>query len=130
MINGIVAIVNPRQRLPQGILVGSIDPDGPAYGSGLQTDDIITHVNGERVTTMQELIEIKDQYKAGDQMTLTIYRGGRKYEFTITLMDEAVLTDLQEKRTQSQQQQQPSSGSEDGSTNPFGGGNGGFTFPW
>lgn len=116
--------------LPQGILVGSIDPDGPAYGSGLQTDDIITHVNGERVTTMQELIEIKDQYKAGDQMTLTIYRGGRKYEFTITLMDEAVLTDLQEKRTQSQQQQQPSSGSEDGSTNPFGGGNGGFTFPW
>ena len=63
-------------------------------------------------------------------MTLTIYRGGRKYEFTITLMDEAVLTDLQEKRTQSQQQQQPSSGSEDGSTNPFGGGNGGFTFPW
>ena len=118
--------------LPQGILVSSVDPDGPAYGTGLQADDIITHANGERVTTMQELIEIKDQYKAGDQMTLTVYRGGMKYEFTITLMDEAVLTELQEQRAETQQQQQqPSSGSDGESTNPYGnGGNGGFIFPW
>ena len=51
--------------------------------------DIITAINGVSVTTMEQLNRVKNQYTAGDTITLTIYRGGVSSDVEIILMDRA-----------------------------------------
>ena len=41
------------------------------------------------VTTMEQLNRVKNQYTAGDTITLTIYRGGVSSDVEIILMDRA-----------------------------------------
>jgi serine protease Do len=76
-------------NVPQGVVVDSIDANAPAASEGLQPKDIITAVNGQTVTTMDEINAIKENMTAGDKLTLTVYRmsAGKSLDVTITLMD-------------------------------------------
>ena len=51
--------------------------------------DIVTAINGEVISSIDDLNTIKNQYAAGDEVTLTIYRSGAYYEVTVTLVDQA-----------------------------------------
>lgn len=75
--------------VPQGVLIQSIDSRAKAYGQGLEIRDIITGINGTTITTMNEINEIKNQFKAGDTVTLTIYRmsTGETLDIKVTLTD-------------------------------------------
>lgn len=75
--------------VPQGVLIQSIDSRAKAYGQGLEVRDIITGINGTTITTMNEINEIKNQFKAGDTVTLTIYRmsTGETLDIKVTLTD-------------------------------------------
>jgi serine protease Do len=76
-------------NVPQGVVVDSIDANAPAASEGLQPKDIITAVNGQTITTMDEINAIKENMTAGDKLTLTVYRmsAGKSLDITITLMD-------------------------------------------
>ena len=63
-----------RNYAPAGSQIQSIEEGSPAEEAGLQVYDIITHVDGERVMTNEELIAIIDEHQAGDTITLTIAR--------------------------------------------------------
>ena len=39
--------------------------------------------------SIDELNTVKNQYSAGDEVTLTVYRGGTYYDITVTLIDQA-----------------------------------------
>ena len=93
--------------VPQGVLVSNVDESSDAYEQGIQANDIITKVNGKKITCMSDINEIKEELAAGDKMTLTIYRSGKTREITITLMDQADLSGT----TPSSEQQQQQSGS-------------------
>ena len=73
--------------VPQGIYVETVDPSSDAATKGLRRGDIIFKANGEEVTTLPELNEIKDQFKAGDKLVLTIYRNGQNVDIEVVLMD-------------------------------------------
>ncbi|MBR3133474.1 MAG: serine protease [Clostridia bacterium] len=60
--------------IPQGVYVSKIEEDGSAKDSELQAGDIITEVNGEKVTSMNELNKIKYNCEVGDTIELTVYR--------------------------------------------------------
>jgi serine protease Do len=68
-----------------GLVVGDVDPDGPAYGklfgwqSG-QGGDIIQKVNGQRVKTEGDLAEALRGAKAGDIVEVQFYRTLRGIE--------------------------------------------------
>jgi len=62
--------------LKVGVYVASMSPNSPAYMSGIKIGDIITEVNGKKVTTVDELNEIKNQHAVGDEITLKIWRQG------------------------------------------------------
>ena len=51
--------------------------------------DIVTAINGQAVGSIDDLNTIKNQYAAGDEVTLTVYRSGTYYEITVTLVDQA-----------------------------------------
>lgn len=60
--------------IPMGVLVVQINKDGSAARAGLRRGDIITAFNGKTVKTVQELNNYKASFKAGDEVTLTVYR--------------------------------------------------------
>lgn len=60
--------------IPQGVLVVQITKDGSAAKAGLRRGDIITAYNGKEVKTITELNELKSANKAGDEVTITVYR--------------------------------------------------------
>ena len=57
----------------RGLLVTAVDPDGPAAEKGLLPRVIITHVNGQRVRTVDEFEEAMEPVKQGDVVSLQIF---------------------------------------------------------
>ena len=93
------------RNIPMGLQINSIDSRANAYSEGLMVGDIITAVNGTKVTTMNEINEIKEDMKAGDKIKLTVYRPSQQknVDVTITLTD---AHDLEGTDPALQQQQQ------------------------
>ena len=76
-------------RLPEGIYIRSVSPGSDAEEQGLSEGDIITAINGTQVSTIDELNTVKNQFSAGDTVTLTVFRGGEFYDLEIRLIDQA-----------------------------------------
>ena len=76
-------------RLPDGVYVTSVNDGSDAKAKGIREGDIVTAINGETISSIDDLNTIKNQYAAGDEVTLTIYRSGAYYEVTVTLVDQA-----------------------------------------
>lgn len=73
--------------VPSGVLVDSVVPSTDAYEKGITVGDIITAVNGEAVSNMNEISIIRDKFVAGDELTFTIYRDNQYIDITFKLMD-------------------------------------------
>ena len=75
--------------MPRGILVSTIDENGPCGNTELKPDDIITEFDGKPITSFAEMYEALEPHKAGDKAKLKFYRESDKkeYEIEITLQD-------------------------------------------
>ncbi|MCX7984439.1 MAG: S1C family serine protease [Bacteroidetes bacterium] len=58
----------------EGIIVSDITPNGPAEKAGLQIGDIILEVNGEKITSGNDILSMMVDLKPGDTLKLTVYR--------------------------------------------------------
>ena len=76
-------------RLPDGVYVTSVNEGSDAKAKGIREGDIVTAISGEKICSIDELNTVKNQYAAGDEVTLTVYRSGTYYEVTVTLVDQA-----------------------------------------
>jgi S1-C subfamily serine protease len=63
----------------------SIISGSPAASAGLQTNDIITQVDGVDINDRNSLTSLIEQYLPGDQVTLTIVRDGKTMKINATL---------------------------------------------
>ena len=77
-----------KNDLVIGIYIKTIDNFSAAEKSGLKIGDVIIEADGIKITTMDELNEIKNKHKIGDKMTLKIYRDGKEKEITLTLQEQ------------------------------------------
>jgi S1-C subfamily serine protease len=69
----------------RGILVVSIDPEGPAAGAGLLVGDIITKWNGEPLTSVREVMRRLGPQSAGANADLQLLRAGAPTNLTVKL---------------------------------------------
>ena len=74
-------------NLPVGVVVDSVARGTDAEAKGIRKGDIITHVNGTQVKTVAEINKIKNNYKVGDTITLSIYRSGQEFDLEIILTE-------------------------------------------
>ena len=60
-------------------------PGGPADDAGVEPGDVITQLDGRRVTDVDQLITRIRAKAVGDKVTLTVRRDGKEQELTMTL---------------------------------------------
>lgn len=77
-----------QNNLVVGVYVQSIDEFSAAEKAGIQVGDVIIEADGTKITTMDELNELKNKKKIGDTMKLKIYRDGKTKDVTVTLQEQ------------------------------------------
>jgi len=77
-----------QNNLVIGIYIKTIDNFSAAEKAGLKIGDVIIEADGNKITKMDELNEIKNKHKVGDKMTLKINRDGKEKEITLTLQEQ------------------------------------------
>lgn len=93
-----------------GAYVNSVKSGSCAETAGLKVGDIITQVDGKDITTSAELIDAKNTHKAGDEMTLTVYRDKDYTTLKVTLDEQQPDSDDQQDTQQDQQSQDSQDG--------------------
>ncbi len=82
------------QGLPAGtLIIDEIDSESSLYDTDARRYDMIIAVNGEELTTADVLLELIDNGKVGDKLTLTLCRVNNdytvtKFDVTITLVED------------------------------------------
>ena len=91
---------------PAGVYVNSVEPGSCAETAGIKQGDIITRMGDTDITGVAQMISVKNSYRAGDTVSITLFRSGEQFTVTLTF-DEQVNT------------QSPNNNS--GTGNPWGG---------
>ncbi|WP_159717064.1 S1C family serine protease [Actinomyces marmotae] len=73
--------------LRAGAEVGSVEQGSPAANAGVKQGDVITAINGKKTNQAAALTGFVRQYSAGDEVTLTVIRGGKSQEIKVTLAE-------------------------------------------
>ncbi len=71
----------------KGARVSQLVPGGPAEKAGLQRGDLITKLDDQTVTSVDELILAIRQHKVGDSVQVTYQRGGASRTAQVVLQD-------------------------------------------
>lgn len=77
--------------LPGTLCIRQVMANSDASEKGVESGDIILAIDGTSVSTMDEFNTIKNEFSAGDVVTLTLYRRGSEFDVAIELMDRADL---------------------------------------
>ena len=70
---------------PAGILVRKVTKDSGAEKAGLKVNDIITEVDGQKVSSINDMHAIKVKYSVGDKVKIKYFRAGEEYETDLIL---------------------------------------------
>lgn len=68
-----------------GLLVTTVNKDGPAYECGIMPGDIIIRIGEERVSSEMHAWALMREYEEGETMTVQLHRDGKEYEAEMTL---------------------------------------------
>ena len=69
---------------PNGVYVTDIDQNSCAKAAGLKPGDIITKIDDTEITSVSQMVSVKNSYKAGDTVTVEVYRSGERLKLTLT----------------------------------------------
>ncbi len=70
----------------EGVVIGQLDPNGPAAGAGLQQGDVIVGLGDVPVHALQDLQNaLTTKYKPGDAVAVKINRNGQEQTIQVTL---------------------------------------------
>jgi S1-C subfamily serine protease len=76
-----------RLTQPTGVLVISLEADGPAAGAGLREGDIIVSLDGVAVAGLDDLHRLLTEDRIGTSTTVSILRASELLELTVRIAD-------------------------------------------
>ncbi len=77
--------IGARYDWPLGVYVGVVQPGSAAEDAGIREGDIIVAFGGEVVASVNDINRLKEEYRAGDRVTIEIFRTEDKSKQTLTL---------------------------------------------
>jgi putative serine protease PepD len=72
---------------PSGASIDSVTTGGPADDAGLQADDIVTDIDGQRIDDATDLSSYVNTKAPGDKITMTVQRNGQTEKIDVLLAD-------------------------------------------
>ena len=69
----------------EGVYVDKVEPDGAGADAGLEQGDVITSIDGKKITKMAELQEYMATKRPGDKISITYVHNKKTKNSTITL---------------------------------------------
>jgi len=83
-----------RYRLPyvQGLLVTSVNKDGPAFECGIMPGDVIVRIGDERVVGEMHAWALLREYREGDKMSVELIRDNNRYKTEMYLRQKVNLS--------------------------------------
>lgn len=79
--------ISQAYGLPMGVYVTEVVEGGAADLAGIRAGDIIIAVNGQSVSSYEELNDAKNSFSAGDTISMTAVRNGSDLEFDVVLQE-------------------------------------------
>jgi serine protease Do len=71
----------------EGVVVGDVQRSKAADKGGMQRLDVITTVDGQKITSPEDLIASISSHRAGDAVKMSVIRDGKAVSLTIVLGD-------------------------------------------
>ncbi len=83
--------------MPEGLVIREVFENTPTHAAGIRPGDVITMMDGVRLTDLAIYRNIKNTHSVGDRVELTVYRdaniydhiGGEYLNFTVYFINEA-----------------------------------------
>ncbi len=76
----VTADVAKTYNVPTGVAIVEVSPYSGADRAGLKRGDIITEIDGKKVSTIEEVIAIVKTHKVNDVLKVKIFNSAEKYE--------------------------------------------------
>ena len=76
--------------MPAGVCVKSVQEGSDAKTQGVFPGDVIVEANGQAITTIEELLALKESLSAGDVISFRLWRSSAYLEREVTLMEQYV----------------------------------------
>ena len=70
---------------PEGALVGSIYDDSPAASAGLEPGDVIREIDGERIESWNDVVNVVANVPPGQSALFRLWRGGRTFTRSVRI---------------------------------------------
>jgi len=70
---------------PNGAIVSQVTPDSPASRGGVQTGDVISQLNGEKIANSSDLQVAVSQIAPGTKIALGVIREGKQVTLNLTV---------------------------------------------
>jgi serine protease Do len=70
-----------------GVIVGEIQPNGPAQKAGLKSEDVIYAINGKNIKNGEELVAIVADSPVGSTLKLSVLRQGKDMQVPVVVGD-------------------------------------------
>jgi serine protease Do len=70
-----------------GVFVSHVEPGGPAEKAGLREQDIITEINGQKIQTGNDLIDVVADTPIGQSIRIDYLRDGKPAQTEVTIAD-------------------------------------------
>lgn len=74
-----------QNHLVEGIYIKSVDDFSSAEKAGLRPGDVIIEADNQKIKTMDELTNIKNSHKIGDEIKIKVNRDGQEKDLTLKL---------------------------------------------
>ncbi len=78
-VKDVESFVTSYYNIPRGAYVDSVEEGSCAQTAGIQAQDIITKIDDNEITSVEELRRTLRNYNAGDTATVTVYRSSSGY---------------------------------------------------
>ena len=75
-------------NLVTGVYIKTVEDFSAGEKAGLKIGDVIIEADGTKITTMDELNEIKNKKQIGDTIKHKVYRDGKEKTITVTLQEQ------------------------------------------
>ena len=74
-------------ELPEGLYISAVAENSDAAAQGIREGDILTAIDGQSVSSTEEVAAIRDTKSVGDSLRFTIWREGETFDVDVRLMD-------------------------------------------